>query len=68
MTTDNSGDVRKYDGQPKPANVLPGQQFGESLDDIMPNEIEMPKRNDISAAPYTAIMPAPNYSIQKNTS
>ena len=65
MTTNNSGDVRKYDGQPKPANTLPSQQFGESLDDIMPDEIEMPKRKDNSAAGYTAIIPAPKYAIQK---
>jgi hypothetical protein len=68
MTGNNSGDVRKYDGKPMPSSTQQRQQFDESLDDLMPDEIETPKRKDVSAAPYTAIVPAPNYSIQKNTS
>lgn len=66
MTENNSGGVMKYDGQP--ISTKPSAQHGESLDDLVPDEIEIPKRKDISAAPYTAIVPASNYSIQKNTS
>jgi hypothetical protein len=66
MTQNNSGYVAKYDGQPMPAK--PKTQFGESLDDIaMTGELEQPVRKPFpSAGNYTAIVPAPNYAIQKN--
>jgi len=65
MTENNSDDVKKYDGQPKPSSTQQRQQYDESLDDIITDEIETPKRKDISAAGYTAIIPAPNYAMQK---
>jgi hypothetical protein len=68
MTINNSGYVMKYDGQPMPANPI--SQNGESLDDLLaPKNDLQPQRDYSPRTNYTnqptAIVPAPNYAIQK---
>jgi len=65
MTTNNSGDVRKYDGQPMPKTQ--SAQFDESLDDIaMSEDVEQPIKEFPRSNSYSSIVLAPNYAIQKN--
>lgn len=63
MTITNSGGVRQYDGQP--INTKPSAQFGESLDDLMPDGVETPIRKDMPATEYPSTVPTSKYTTEE---